>query len=141
MSYYKEKFLSKSFQESVWNLLASILFVYVSGVGILLTTWLNTSKWEWSVLIITTVVSVIPVVKSWISRNANIQMDALRAENLTDLKAAQEEKEKLNADWQLRFDKLKDENDALKIDKHMLQYDLEQAIKQLKKLIPVETEP
>src|SRR5574343_1914254 len=122
MSYYKEKFLSKSFQESVWNLLASILFVYVSGVGILLTTWLNTSEWEWSVLIITTVVSVIPVVKSWISRNANIQMDALRAENLTDLKAAQEEKDRLNADWQSKYDKLKDENDALKSDKHMLQY-------------------
>lgn len=131
MSYFKDKFLSKSFQESVWNLIATIFFIYLTGGGILLTTWLNTNEWEWTILVITTVVSVIPVVKNWISRNANIQIDELRAESQDAMKAASEDREKLNAEWQKKYDALKSEKDANEVKIHILEYDLEQAKKKV----------
>lgn len=121
---FRDKFQSKSFQESIWNLMATILFIYVGGFGILLTTYLNTMIWEWNIIIITTIVSVIPVVKSWISRNANIQLDELRAENMADADAWQKEKANLVSDWQAKYDKLKDEASAKDIKIHMLEYDL-----------------
>jgi hypothetical protein len=90
--------------ENFWSMFSTIGLIYLTAFGLILTNYLNTAEWNWSILIYATVLDAIPITKSWLQSQANKKI--IQQENEFAIERMK---------WVDEKDKLKDELQGLKI--------------------------